>query len=173
MGHGKLSGMRRFSKSSTLPLQLTTDILIPQWLTAITGHHLDQECCSNWQEDNFILLGQSPRPCQYCCQSIIWPEQTFSSQARSQSGTLTPAGPVWPTVKMGWRYKVTLHLIFLWRSNKYISHSHQAILAELDTSYLDLILLHSPPDTEEERREAWTCLENFYHNGKAKAIGKT
>ena len=73
---------------------------------------------------------------------------------------------------MGWRYKVTLNIIFLWRSNKYISHSNQAILAELDTGYLDLILLHSPPDTEEERREAWTCLENFYHNGKAKAIGK-
>ena len=64
-------------------------------------------------------------------------------------------------------------MIFTWRSNKYISHFHQAILAELDTSYLDLILLHSPPDTEDERREAWTCLEKFYDDGKAKAIGKT
>ena len=155
MGHGKLSGMRRFSKSLTLPLQLTTDTSIPQWLTAITGHHSDQECCSNWQEDNFILLGQSPRPCQCCCQIIIWPEKTFSSQARSQSGTRTPAGPVWPTVKMGWRYKVTSNVIFLWRI---FIPSNQAILAELDTGYLDLILLHSPPDTEEERRKYWTSI---------------
>ena len=68
---------------------------------------------------------------------------------------------------MGWRYKVTLSF------HGELITSHQVILAELDTSYLDLILLHSPPDTEEERREAWTCLEKFYDDGKAKAIGKT
>ena len=70
---------------------------------------------------------------------------------------------------MGWRYEVTLSYTF----HGGLISSHQAILAELDTSYLDLILLHSPPDTEEERREAWTCLEKFYDDGKAKAIGKT
>ena len=72
---------------------------------------------------------------------------------------------------MGLRYDVTLS--YTVHGGLISSLSHQAILAELDTSYLDLILLHSPPDTEEERREAWTCLEKFYDDGKAKAIGKT
>ena len=47
----------------------------------------------------------------------------------------------------------------------------EAMLVSLDTDYLDLLLIHSPPATEEERREAWLCLEEFYREGKARAVG--
>ena len=47
------------------------------------------------------------------------------------------------------------------------------ILSELETEYLDLVLLHSPPDTEDGRREAWQCLEQFYRDGKTRAVGET
>ena len=47
------------------------------------------------------------------------------------------------------------------------------ILSELETEYLDLLLLHSPPDTEDGRREAWECLEQFYRDGKTRAVGET
>jgi len=47
----------------------------------------------------------------------------------------------------------------------------EAMLVSLDTEYLDLLLIHSPPATEEERREAWLCLEEFYREGKARAVG--
>ena len=46
------------------------------------------------------------------------------------------------------------------------------ILSELDTEYIDLLLIHSPPRSEQERKEAWQCLEHFYHTGEAKSIGK-
>ena len=48
----------------------------------------------------------------------------------------------------------------------------EQILSELETEYLDLVLLHSPPDTEDRRREAWECLEQFYRDGKTRAVGE-
>ena len=47
------------------------------------------------------------------------------------------------------------------------------MLEELATEYLDLLLIHSPPATEETRREAWQCLEQFYRDGKTRAVGET
>ena len=47
----------------------------------------------------------------------------------------------------------------------------EEILESLDTDYVDLLLIHSPPPTEQERREAWLCLEEFYREGKARAVG--
>ena len=47
----------------------------------------------------------------------------------------------------------------------------EEILVSLDTEYLDLLLIHSPPATEQERKEAWLCLEEFYKEGKARAVG--
>ena len=46
------------------------------------------------------------------------------------------------------------------------------MLEELATEYLDLLLIHSPPATEEMRREAWQCLEQFYRDGKTRAVGE-
>jgi len=45
------------------------------------------------------------------------------------------------------------------------------ILKELETDYLDLLLIHSPPDSTDERNKAWKCVEDFYNQGKSKAIG--
>ena len=42
----------------------------------------------------------------------------------------------------------------------------EAILESLDTEYLDLLLIHSPPATEEERREAWLCLKSSTRRGR-------
>ena len=47
----------------------------------------------------------------------------------------------------------------------------EEILVSLQTEYVDLLLIHSPPPTEQERREAWLCLEEFYRAGKAGAVG--
>ena len=47
------------------------------------------------------------------------------------------------------------------------------MLVELSMEYLDLLLIHSPPHTEEMRREAWQCLEQFYRDGKTRAVGET
>ena len=41
----------------------------------------------------------------------------------------------------------------------------------MNTEYLDLILIHSPPDTVDARNSAWRCLEEFYEAGKTRAIG--
>ena len=46
------------------------------------------------------------------------------------------------------------------------------ILLELEVDYIDLLLIHSPPSSAEERKEAWQCLEHFYETGEARAIGK-
>jgi len=45
------------------------------------------------------------------------------------------------------------------------------ILLELEVDYIDLLLIHSPPSSAEERKEAWQCLEHFYETGEARAIG--
>lgn len=45
------------------------------------------------------------------------------------------------------------------------------ILSELEVEYIDLLLIHSPPSSEEERKEAWQCLEHFHETGEARAIG--
>ena len=49
----------------------------------------------------------------------------------------------------------------------------EQMLTELDTDYLDLTLIHSPPASEDLRREAWQCLEQFYRDGKTRAVGET
>jgi len=45
------------------------------------------------------------------------------------------------------------------------------MLSELDTNYIDLLLIHSPPRSEQERKESWQCLEHYYQTGEAKSIG--
>lgn len=45
------------------------------------------------------------------------------------------------------------------------------ILSELEMEYIDLLLIHSPPSSAEERKEAWQCLEHFLETGEARSIG--
>jgi len=58
-----------------------------------------------------------------------------------------------------------------WPSLADCKNGLEQILTELDLDYIDLLLIHSPPNTEEERRDAWKCVEDFYSQGKSKAIG--
>ncbi|MCD8242181.1 MAG: aldo/keto reductase, partial [Lachnospiraceae bacterium] len=68
----------------------------------------------------------------------------------------------------------------VWRSNlgyEATKQSFEASLERLGTDYLDLFLLHWPkpePETEnwkELDRESWAAREEFYKEGKVRAIG--
>ena len=45
-------------------------------------------------------------------------------------------------------------------------------MLELELDYIDLFLIHSPPSSAVERKEAWQCLEHFHETGEARSIGK-
>lgn len=80
--------------------------------------------------------------------------------------------------------KIPREEIFLtskvWKTNlgyEKTKQSFEASLNRLQTDYLDLFLLHWPkPDPEAENwkeldKESWKALEEFYHQGKVRAIG--
>ena len=80
--------------------------------------------------------------------------------------------------------KILREEIFLtskvWKTNlgyEKTKQSFEASLNRLQTDYLDLFLLHWPkPDPEAENwkeldKESWKALEEFYHQGKVRAIG--
>ncbi|HSX05817.1 MAG TPA: aldo/keto reductase [Candidatus Saccharimonadales bacterium] len=60
----------------------------------------------------------------------------------------------------------------IWNENQYwtdIDPSFEESLANLQTDYVDLLLLHFP--VTELRRPAWRKMEAIYASGKAKAVG--
>ena len=68
----------------------------------------------------------------------------------------------------------------VWKTNlgyEKTKKSFEESLKRLQTEYLDLFLLHWPkpvPDAEDWKaldRESWKALEEFYHQGKVRAIG--
>lgn len=80
--------------------------------------------------------------------------------------------------------KIPREEIFLtskvWKTNlgyEKTKQSFEASLNRLQADYLDLFLLHWPkPDPEAENwkeldKESWKALEEFYHQGKVRAIG--
>ena len=52
-----------------------------------------------------------------------------------------------------------------------VAQSFQASLKNLQTTYLDCLLLHSPLADRQQMREVWQAMERIFHDGGAKQLG--
>ena len=55
--------------------------------------------------------------------------------------------------------------------NEQVAQSFQASLKNLQTSYLDCLILHSPLANQQQLLEVWQAMEHIFHNGGAKQLG--
>lgn len=52
-----------------------------------------------------------------------------------------------------------------------VAQSFQASLKNLQTSYLDCLMLHSPLASQQQLLEVWQAMELIFHNGRVKQLG--
>ncbi len=52
-----------------------------------------------------------------------------------------------------------------------VAQSFQASLKNLQTTYLDCLVLHSPLANQQQTQEVWQAMEQIFHNGGAKQLG--
>jgi diketogulonate reductase-like aldo/keto reductase len=52
-----------------------------------------------------------------------------------------------------------------------VAQSFQTSLKNLQTSYLDCLVLHSPLANQQQMGEVWQAMEHIFHNGGAKQLG--
>ena len=52
-----------------------------------------------------------------------------------------------------------------------VAQSFQTSLKNLQTTYLDCLILHSPLANQQQLKEVWQAMEQIFHNGGAKQLG--
>ena len=52
-----------------------------------------------------------------------------------------------------------------------VDQSFQTTLTNLNTTYLDCLILHSPLTNQQQLMEVWQAMEQIYHHGGAKQLG--
>ena len=52
-----------------------------------------------------------------------------------------------------------------------VAQSFQTSLKNLQTTYLDCLVLHSPLENQQQTEEAWQAMECIFHNGGVKQLG--